>query len=90
MLRRLSTDKAVELLEESLFGARHWDTSTPVFNHSGEHERPDFDRIREECRRFAGRVPFFRCQIGEDLYRKREHALAWVRALREEAAAANP
>jgi len=85
-LTRIGEEEAVALLRDSLFGSRHWATSTPVFNldpSGADHDRASLER---RSRDFASSCPCFICEIGTDLYGRPENARAWMDALQEAAA----
>lgn len=84
-VRRLGESEAYEALQESLFGARHWATSTPVFNlHAGLGA--DEELLRGRCKEFAATNPFIACDIGEDFYSSGGAFQAWSDELGEKAA----
>ena len=80
-LRRLSAEEGVEMLRHSLFGARHWVTSTPAFNLSGEARGPSAETLARRCRAFIDERSCLLCEIGTDLYRREENAREWAGAL---------
>jgi hypothetical protein len=80
-LRRLDAGEAFELLQDSFFGAKHWTTSTPVFNRHLERAAPAVPSREERWREFSSTRPCFLCEIGEDLYGRPENAAAWVSAV---------
>lgn len=79
-LERLEADEAFALLQQSLFGAEYWATSTPVFNLSSEAP-PDTSRVLEKCRRFAEQVPVLSCELGTELYAQPTNAAEWLSAI---------
>jgi len=72
-LRRADIPAAGALLRESLFGARHWSSSTPVFNAGGGHTVTSREIIEENYRVLVDNTPVFTCDIGLDLYDGPEH-----------------
>lgn len=77
-LESISPARAVELLQSSIFGVRHWVTSTPLFNLSPEVAGPSKSSLLRECGRFAAGGDFFLCEVGTDLYRERYNAEAMI------------
>ena len=83
--RRLSGGEAFEALQESLFGARHWATSTPVFNlRAGRGV--DEALLRRRCEEFAARNPFIACDIGQDFYGTEGAFRSWSDSLNRKTA----
>lgn len=80
-LRRLDAEEAFVLLQDSFFGAKHWATSTPVFNRHPGRAAPTRPQCEEWWRGFSSTRPCFLCEIGEDLYERGENAAAWVSAV---------
>lgn len=80
-LRRLDADEAFELLQDSFFGAKHWATSTPVFNRHPERAAPTGPQCVARWREFASTRPCLLCEIGADLYEHPKNAAAWVSAV---------
>jgi hypothetical protein len=79
-LRRMRPAAAFRQLQRSLFGARYWAVSTPVFNL--QPDRPaKAALLQRQCRRFADAAPAFACDIGADLYRGRGAARKWINAI---------
>jgi hypothetical protein len=77
-LERIPPGRAVDLLEGSIFGVRHWVTSTPVFNLSPEVAGPSKSALLRKCGRFAAGGDFFLCEVGTDLYSDGENAEAMI------------
>jgi hypothetical protein len=85
-LTRIGEEEAILLLRDSLFGSKHWASSTPVFNLDSATAGPDRATLERRCRAFAASCPCFICEVGTDLYGRPENARAWMDALQEAAA----
>lgn len=79
-ITRLSPTEAAGPLQQSLFGARHWATATPVFNLEPEGESGASAR-QAAFERFHSEVPILRCAVGRDLYDEPGGARRWIDAL---------
>jgi hypothetical protein len=79
-VRPVDKKEAADLLKHSLFGARYWATSTPVFNLQSEEE-VDRDLTERNVRRFVAETPFLLCDVGTDLYGHPSHGRLWTSAL---------
>jgi len=79
-IARLAPEEAAIPLQESLFGARHWATATPVFNLAPEAQAGTAAR-QASFERFCAEVPILRCAIGRDLYDEPGGARRWVDTL---------
>lgn len=77
---RLSPAEAAGPLQQSLFGARHWPTATPVFNLEPEGTSGASAR-QAAFERFHAEVPILRCAVGRDLYDEPGGARRWIDAL---------
>lgn len=80
-LRRLSPGEAFKLLQDSLFGARHWAETTPVFNARGVGDVPAGGALEEQGRAFITDTPGLLCEVGLDFYERPEDAGTWIRSL---------
>lgn len=79
-IRRLRPAEAFGHMQDSLFGAKYWAVSTPIFNL--EPDTPaDAALLKIRCRRFAAQVPVLACDIGRDLYGMPGGARTWIAAL---------
>jgi hypothetical protein len=72
-IRRIDGPEARTLLQESLFGARHWASSTPVFNADAGRAGVDRAMLEENCHSFVDATPVFICEVGLDLYKGRDN-----------------
>jgi hypothetical protein len=84
-LSPLTPDEAAALLQDSLFGARHWATATPIFTLDAA-AAPTAAAVQERCRLFVEEVPCLLCELGEDLYAGPGNAAAWLRAVAKSSA----
>jgi hypothetical protein len=80
-LTTVNDEEKGEYLSESLFGAKHWVTSTPVFNLGKNSSDSDPEKIEEKCRRFAAGHRCLRLEIGRNLYDRDENAKRLIAAL---------
>ena len=85
-LTRIGEEETVALLRDSLFGSKHWATSTPVFNLDPSGAGADRGALERRSRAFASSCPCFVCEIGTDLYGRPENARTWMAALQGAAA----
>jgi hypothetical protein len=86
VLRPLDAGEAFGLLQGAFFGARHWAGSTPIFAAGLREAGAPAVPLEERWREFTSVHPCLLCEIGDDLFDRRENAAAWLRAVRDEAA----